>query len=525
MHRQLQQISKKYTRKSGLLLVLIFSLLLLGTVFYRYESQNNLLKESFAKQMQDIELKSSFTQLSLYIKDAESANRGYAISGDRKFDENFNTDINSIHIIYKQLQHLQNRKESKIDTTLFAKSDSLMQQRIAWMQVINTLCDDGNRKAALALIVTNKGLDLSDSITKINSKISERFESQLKKSQTGFLAATIENDKLAYLGIAVAIFFILIVFYLLIKEIRRTERISEELMERKEHFKVTLNSISEGIITTNLAGKILYMNPSAKQLTGWRFHEAKNQPLQKVFNVINEETGRPFDDIMNRILKTGNKIELENNTLLHKKNSDTLVISNNGAPIFDAGGKMSGAVLVFNDITEKKKIENELKENRAHLQKIMDMSQDMICTIDNSGKVFSVNAASEKILGYTPDVLIGKKMIDFTYIEDREKSIQAIQDIFAGAVLTNFENRYKHKNGTIVPLLWSVRWDESTKLRYAIGKDITIRKRAEEEIKASEKKYRDLIEQAADGIFLLEKCQEPYWCSMILQKRKKLKTN
>ncbi len=505
MHRQLQQISKKYTRKSGLLLVLIFSLLLLGAVIYRYESQNNWLKNDFAKQVQGFQLNNAFAQLRLYIKDAESANRGYAISGDKKFDEEFDTTIDSIRTAYLLLQHLQNRKESEIDTTLFARSDSLMQQKIAWMLRINTLCDDGDRKAALALFATNKGVGLSDSIRKINSKINERLQKELQKSQTGFLVATIENDKLVYFGIADAILLILLVFYFLIKEIRTTERISEELRERKEHFKVTLNSIGEGLITTNLKGEILYMNPSAKQLTGWHFHEAKNQPLQKVFNVINEETGRPFDDIVSRILKSGNKIELENNTLLHTKNSNTLVISNNGAPIFDAGGNVSGAVLVFNDITEKKKIENELKQNRAHLQRIMDMSQDMILTIDNSGKIFSVNAASETILGYTPDVLIGKKIIDFTYVEDREKTIQTVQDIYAGAIKTNFENRLKHKNGTLVPILWSARWDENTKLRYATGKDITIRKRVEEEVKASEKKYRDLIEQAADGIFLLDR--------------------
>ena len=109
-------------------------------------------------------------------------------------------------------------------------------------------------------------------------------------SQAIRLVATIENNKLAYFGIAVAIFLILIVFYLLIKEIRRTERISEELRERKEHFKVTLNSIGEGLITTNLAGDILYMNPSANRLTGWNWHEAKNQPLHSNYTIRNSLT-------------------------------------------------------------------------------------------------------------------------------------------------------------------------------------------------------------------------------------------
>jgi PAS domain S-box-containing protein len=126
-------------------------------------------------------------------------------------------------------------------------------------------------------------------------------------------------------------------------------------MLQKEHLGITLKSIGEGLITTGNDGKIIYMNPAAELLTGWTNRKAKNKPLQFVYDVINEETGLPFDNIVNQIIQKGKPVELENHTILRSKNNGNKIISNNGSPLMDLDGNVLGAVLIFNDITERKK--------------------------------------------------------------------------------------------------------------------------------------------------------------------------
>ncbi|TAL48108.1 MAG: hypothetical protein EPN92_04100, partial [Chitinophagaceae bacterium] len=93
MHKQLKKISIWLTRKRALLFVLILSMALLGYVSYHFAAENNWLEDEFASQGQSMELNNELARLSIFIKITESANRGYAISGDRKFIENFDATI------------------------------------------------------------------------------------------------------------------------------------------------------------------------------------------------------------------------------------------------------------------------------------------------------------------------------------------------------------------------------------------------------------------------------------------------
>ena len=162
----------------------------------------------------------------------------------------------------------------------------------------------------------------------------------------------------------------------------------------------------------------------------------------------------------------------------------------------------TGLTIYFRDITEKKKTEQALKKSEAHLQKILDQSLDVICTTNQKGKFVSLSAASERLWGYKPEELIDKSFFDFILEEDREKTIKVTREIVAGKKITNFENCYKHKNGKIIPMHWSARWDTDSQLIYAIARDITKRKLAEQQ-SISEKKLSDSIINSLPGVFYL----------------------
>ena len=425
-------------------------------------------------------------------------NGGYAISGNRIFVEKFDAGIDSIRAVYKQIQQLENRNEFDTDAELFLKSDSLVTKKIVFMQRVKSLCDNDDCKAAAALIATNEGQHLSDSITLINKQISVNILEQLKKSQTGFLKINSKNNKLAYTGIVASMLLIVLVFYFLQIEIRRKKRVTDELSVHKEHFKVTLNSIGEGLITTDKMGHVVYMNPAAEKLTGWSWKEAKKQPLQNVYNVVNEETGRPFENIVSRIIKNGKIIELENNSILKAKNTGRFIISNTGAPLLDLAGNISGSVVVFNDITERKKIEKQLKDSEEKYRSLFEQASDAILIYSFDGTIHEFNKSCYTILGYTAAEYAKLRVTDILVDE-----IIINQDNYAAILAGETKTLYRHlmrKDGSLLESEVTVKMLEDGKV-VAFARDITERKKAENEIKKSNERFSIIGQATNDAIW------------------------
>ncbi|WP_040473869.1 PAS domain S-box protein [Flavobacterium frigoris] len=167
--------------------------------------------------------------------------------------------------------------------------------------------------------------------------------------------------------------------------------------------------------------------------------------------------------------------------------------------------------LFIHDISDrlksKVKLDNTthlLKETIKRLNKTLDASTDVICTIDSEGKFVDVNAASLKIWGYTPDELKGTKFLDLVFNEDLEKTYTEDSRVKNGYELEFFENRYIHKNGKIVPNIWSATWDPEDDLIFCIAKDITDKKTLEYGLQLEKKRYQDLFEQAPFAMGILK---------------------
>ena len=142
-----------------------------------------------------------------------------------------------------------------------------------------------------------------------------------------------------------------------VQDITARKRAEERLFNEREKLFVTLQSIGDGVITTDTEGRVTFMNGVAEQLTAWSQEEAAGQPLSKVFTIINEKTGLSCENPMKKVLDSGKIIGLANHTALIARDSTRRSIADSGAPILDAQGKISGVVLVFRDVTEEKKRE------------------------------------------------------------------------------------------------------------------------------------------------------------------------
>ena len=146
----------------------------------------------------------------------------------------------------------------------------------------------------------------------------------------------------------------------IIRDISRRKQIEDELAAEKERLTVTLRSIGDGVISTDLEGRITSVNKVAETLTGWQEEEAIGLPLSKVFHIVNEFDRKPSEDPVRKVLESGGIVGLANHTLLINKDGKEYVIADSGAPIMDSQSNIIGAVLVFRDITEKRKMEQEL---------------------------------------------------------------------------------------------------------------------------------------------------------------------
>lgn len=142
----------------------------------------------------------------------------------------------------------------------------------------------------------------------------------------------------------------------LFNDITERKRNEAELEGEKERLAVTLRSIGDGVIATDTNGNVVLMNSVAEELTGWVQQEALGKPLSVIFNIINELTRNPCENPVDKVLQTGDIIELANHTVLISKDGKERVIADSGAPIRNRKHQTIGVVLVFRDMTEKQKL-------------------------------------------------------------------------------------------------------------------------------------------------------------------------
>jgi len=147
-----------------------------------------------------------------------------------------------------------------------------------------------------------------------------------------------------------------------ITDITEIKQVQEELLFDRERLSVTLRSIGDGVITTDVTGRVVLINAIAERLTGWTQAEAAGRPLTEVFHIINEQTGLECRDPVSRVLETGAIVELENHTMLISRQGNRYSIADSGAPIRNRDDQIIGIVLVFRDMTEEYLVQERIQQ-------------------------------------------------------------------------------------------------------------------------------------------------------------------
>jgi PAS domain S-box-containing protein len=208
------------------------------------------------------------------------------------------------------------------------------------------------------------------------------------------------------------------------------ERKTEELAEQREWFRVTLSSIGDAVITTDTEAKITFLNPVAEALTGWNSIDAWGQPVEKVFVIINEDTRRPVQNPIGKVLREGGIIGLANHTALIAKDGRETPIADSAAPIRNASGAITGAVMVFHDVTEGRRSERALLQSEARLTLAMEAAQMGAWEWIVASNKVTWSPTLETIHGLLPGTFAGsfEEFQDYIHPEDRERVLARIRE-------------------------------------------------------------------------------------------------
>lgn len=211
----------------------------------------------------------------------------------------------------------------------------------------------------------------------------------LPYAQLSVLHATIFRNPgvLAMLGAAV---LSAIGFALMLRE-----RAEEARRESEQRWATTLASIGDAVIAANVEGKITFMNAVAEGLTGWTLKEAVKKQVTEVFNIVNEQTRKSAENPVAKVIREGMVVGLANHTILVRKDGTEAPIDDSAAPIRDGDGHTTGVVLVFRDITERRKAEERIR----YLASLPQLNPNVIIEVNTAtGKIVYCNPGTERIL-------------------------------------------------------------------------------------------------------------------------------
>lgn len=147
--------------------------------------------------------------------------------------------------------------------------------------------------------------------------------------------------------------------------------LDRDLKRSEEWFSTTLNSIGDGVIATDEKGNVKFLNQVAEDLCGWAYTEIAGMPIDDFFRIVNINSREKVDNPALKALETGKIIELEKDTNLIRKDGTEFPIEDSGAAIHNNKGELVGSVLVFRDVSEKKKAEGDVLRYQEHLEELV----------------------------------------------------------------------------------------------------------------------------------------------------------
>lgn len=256
---------------------------------------------------------------------------------------------------------------------------------------------------------------------------------------------------------------------------------------------VTLKSIGDGVILTDVNGRVTFLNPVAERLTGWPMTEAKDQPFEKVFHIVDEQTGAPAEYPLAAALESGEAVGLVGPTVLIARDGRRIPIEDSTAPVRLTHGDLAGIVVVFRDVTERRRAEHD----HAWLAAVVDSSDDAIVSKTLDGIVTSWNPAAVRLYGYEPAQIIGRPITTIIPPELHAEEGEILAHLRRGQRIEHYETVRVAMDGRRIDVSLTVSPIRASDGRIIgaskIARDITERKRGERALREADRQKDEFL--------------------------------
>jgi PAS domain S-box-containing protein len=276
--------------------------------------------------------------------------------------------------------------------------------------------------------------------------------------------------------------------------------------ENETWYGTTLRSIGEAVISTDTFGTVKFMNTAAENLTGWKMSEVLGENLLKVFQTVEKTIKPQFTSQVDKILKNKITAVLKNQSTLVSREGKEIPIDESASPIKDELGNTVGVVLVFQDVSERKRVQEALKTSQDYAQSIIESSMDMVIAVDLERHIIEFNKTAEITFGFKKEEVIGKHINILYANPDAGEHINKKVDEL-GREVTEVWN--KRKNGEIFPCILSsavLRNSQGEKIGFmGMSRDITEITKSNERLKAAKEYAQSIVNSSLDMIIAVDK--------------------
>ncbi len=295
------------------------------------------------------------------VKDAETGQRGYLITGETRYLEPYESAVATVRDRTGRLERLiADHPDQR------ARLDDLRRHIAAKLEELKQTVElrrDRGYDAARRVVMTDRGKAEMDAARNAVGAMAAEERRLLalrdRESRASYRIAIATGLATALLGLAL----LGILFLVLRRHLEERWKAAMLVHEQREWLRATLGCIGDAVIATDDEGRVTFLNAVAATLTGWPDDQARGEPLETVFRIVNEQSRQPVENPALRAIREGTIVGLANHTILIARDGREVPIDDSAAPIRDEGGRVNGAVLVFRDISKRKEVLEALRDS------------------------------------------------------------------------------------------------------------------------------------------------------------------
>jgi PAS domain S-box-containing protein len=384
------------------------------------------------------------------LRDMETGQRGFVLTGREEYLEPYTRARDQMEQQAAALRDLAARGEipgDAVDRILGAAHEKAAELA----KVIQIRREEG-AAAALALVETGHGKRIMDSIRADVAQLKDlgnaRTQTYLQRTHRSAITRTATFIAVTVVNMA----FLLWAARVILTAIASREAALQDVLNEKALLSTTLTSIGDAVIVTDTKAKVTFLNTEAERLTGRSARDTIGSDILEAMPISNEQTRQPAENPVIKVLHLGKVVGLANHTVLRSKDGRDIPIEDSAAPVRDQTGAVHGVVMVFRDVTERRKADLA----REQLAAIVNSSADAIISKTPEGVITSWNEGAAQLFGWEAQEMIGQSIFKIVPPDLREEEESIMRRLKQGERLKHYETVRLRKDGTRLDLSLSV---------------------------------------------------------------------